>query len=577
MAGDNKQPVNDKKIIGLVAVLIFLGIALVALVNVSNRLLAGTQAFSDGLLVWASTEKNAVIHLINYVNTGNEKYYNEFEEAFFIIEGFSMARKELVKEDINYDIVDKGISRGRTQPGDVENAVWIYEYFGWSPVVKNLSMQWKESDVLVSKLQAIGLEVHQQMAGGTLTEAEKQEYIQQINDINNQITNHKKVFAIAVTSAALTINNAVYWLTLILGLFFLLLGGYVAVRFLRQTQKWGASIQESERKFRNVLENSQDIIYQLDREEGKYVYMSPTKEMIGYNEKEILEQGPEFIYSRIHPEDKERLQKEMDEVRNKRSMGDDYRTETEFRVKTKKDTYLWVSNKRSAVRSGETGKTFIVGNVRDISEQKKYERKIDRSLKEKEVLLQEIHHRVKNNLAVISGLLYLQQEELEESAAKSAFRKMQSRIDSVALIHEKLYGSESLSDIDLAEYITELTEALVQTNTGRKDIQLKKELQPVKVGIQEAVSFGLTVNELLTNAYKHAFNNRNQGVIKISLKTNGMSRILSISDNGRGLPDDFFEQTHSSFGMSLVQSLLKQLGAEVEINDNGWTEFKITF
>jgi len=357
----------------------------------------------------------------------------------------------------------------------------------------------------------------------------------------------------------------------------LLAGGFVSIRFIRNANKWGESISASERKFRNVLENTQDVMYRLDREKGEYVYMSPTvKDMLGYPADEILKSGPEFIFERVHPEDLETMEREVNEVKNNTSMQG-YSDETEFRIKTNSGRNIWVSNRRSVICDDEGNVTDIVGSVRNITERKEYERKIDQSLEEKKIFLQEIHHRVKNNLAVISGLLFLQKEEVE-GEAKNALQKTQLRIESVAMVHKKLYGSNSLSNINLAEYIDELTDAIAGAyKSDERNITLQKELRSVKIDLTDAVTFGLAINELVNNAYKHGFESASEGIVRVELTGDEQLKTLIVKNNGKGLPADFDLENESSLGMTLVKSLSSQLGADVEFSNGEWTTFKITF
>lgn len=219
-----------------------------------------------------------------------------------------------------------------------------------------------------------------------------------------------------------------------------------------------------------------------------------------------------------------------------------------------------------------------------IIEKKHAEEKIHRSLQEKELLLKEIHHRVKNNLQVISSLLRLQSMHVEDNdnISLKLLQESQHRVQSMALVHEKLYQSESFSEIDFADYVKSLTKSLFrayQTNTNR--IKLNIHVEHTSITIDSAVPCGLVINELVSNALKHAFPDDwpDKGEITIKLHTIENQTIeLIVKDNGKGLPDDFNIEKASSLGVHLIQILVvDQLRGSIELKKKPGTTYKIKF
>lgn len=193
---------------------------------------------------------------------------------------------------------------------------------------------------------------------------------------------------------------------------------------------------------------------------------------------------------------------------------------------------------------------------------------IKTSLKEKDMLLREIHHRVKNSLAIVSGLIELQLDSTDSKEARDILQKSKTRIHSVGLIHEKLYQTESLSNIELDAYIKDLVEAIHGTFTEYKDdVALVFELDKVELDIKRVIPCGLLVNELVVNAFKHAFKKGIQGNLKIRIKNLTDHILLEVSDNGPGLPKDFAPIKDESLGTMLIESFSKQLDAEMEIKE----------
>lgn len=204
----------------------------------------------------------------------------------------------------------------------------------------------------------------------------------------------------------------------------------------------------------------------------------------------------------------------------------------------------------------------------DISDRKRSEEELRNSLKEKEVLLAEIHHRVKNNLAVITGLLELQTYNVENHNAESILRESQMRIHSIAMVHEKLYHNERLSEIKIHNYIHELA-AVVEKTMGNRNtkVEISYDLDPVSLEITQAIPCGLLLNEVLTNSFKHAFDGREQGTLSIDFKTNNNGELtFRITDDGVGFDPNMIKGSRKSLGMKLIRTLSKQLNATMNID-----------
>ena len=215
----------------------------------------------------------------------------------------------------------------------------------------------------------------------------------------------------------------------------------------------------------------------------------------------------------------------------------------------------------------------------EIAERKRAEEQIKASLKEKEVLLKEVHHRVKNNLQVISSLLYLQSKDIENAWVFDIFQDSQSRIRSMALVHEKLYQSQDLGRIDFAEYVQSLANYLYRSyDTSSHLVDLNVNIDRVYLSIDTALPCGLIVNELISNSLRHAFPEGQKGQIWVELRLQHDGQYtLAVSDNGVGLPEDLDFQNTRSLGLQLVNSLVDQLEGTIELDRSTGVAFKITF
>ncbi|WP_017293377.1 PAS domain S-box protein [Geminocystis herdmanii] len=221
----------------------------------------------------------------------------------------------------------------------------------------------------------------------------------------------------------------------------------------------------------------------------------------------------------------------------------------------------------------------IVVSIRNITKLKQIEQKIEKSLQEKEVLLKEIHHRVKNNLQVINSLLNLQSRSIEDKNIRLKFKESQTRIQSMALIHEHLYQSNNLSKIDLSIYIKELVNVLFssyQINTLSIKVEMNIE-QNLFLDIDSAVPCGLIINELITNVLKYAFEDHQKGKLLIEINTdNDENLVITIKDNGKGLPPELDWEKTTTLGLRLVKNLTNQLRGNIVLNTQQGTKWTIT-
>jgi PAS domain S-box-containing protein len=232
---------------------------------------------------------------------------------------------------------------------------------------------------------------------------------------------------------------------------------------------------------------------------------------------------------------------------------------------------------RSPIETND-GPMVILGIV-DSSERGQEAARFRAAVKAKDVLLGEIHHRVKNNLQIVSSLLDLQAARVSDQATRDLLRDSQNRIHSMALIHQTLYGSKDLETVDFAQFSETLLSVLVRSYGIEPDrITVRVDVEPVDLPIDLAVPCGLVLNELITNAIKHAFPNRGRGEIRIALSRQpGDEVLLSVSDNGIGLPDHMDTSRVETIGLQLVELLATQLDGEISIHRSGPTQFSLRF
>lgn len=225
------------------------------------------------------------------------------------------------------------------------------------------------------------------------------------------------------------------------------------------------------------------------------------------------------------------------------------------------------------------GRTVILGNVRDITERIKIEIQIKKSLEEKEILLKEIHHRVKNNMQLISSLLNIQAGYIKDEEIQGIFNALHDRIRSMSLLYDMLYKSKDLARVDLSEYIRNLTTRLISMYRDKVGpIDLKLNVKDVYLDLKRAVPCGLIITELVSNSLKHAFSETERGEIAVEMYPDkGEKYTLIIRDSGKGFPEGLDFRETESLGMKLVVNFVNQLKGTIELNRKEGTKYKIVF
>jgi PAS domain S-box-containing protein len=249
----------------------------------------------------------------------------------------------------------------------------------------------------------------------------------------------------------------------------------------------------------------------------------------------------------------------------------------EARLMDKNGNLRWVNVRLTSIEK-ENAISFILIIASDITELKQYEKEIQDSLHEKEILLQEIHHRVKNNMQIISSLLSIQTRYVDDEESINVLKESQNRVKSLAMIHEKLYKSKNFNKIYLIDYIESLVWDLFYSYAIEKGrIKPILDIDDIKLNIETSVPCGLIITELVSNSLKYAFPDQSEGVLNVSLKIKDDFYELCISDNGIGIPENIDFYNTDSLGLQLVNSLTDQIDGEIEFDRSNGSKFTITF
>jgi PAS domain S-box-containing protein len=329
------------------------------------------------------------------------------------------------------------------------------------------------------------------------------------------------------------------------------------------------ALKDSEEKYRQLVENAQEGIWSIDAETKTTFVNQRMAEILGYDVDEMLEK-PLFSFM---DETGVKLAKYNLERREK-----GIKEQHDFEFIRKDGNRVYASLETSPILDADGKYLGALAMVADITDRRKMEEEIKKSLEEKEILLKEIHHRVKNNLMIISSLLNLQSQYIKDKTSKNIFKESQNRARSMALIHERLYQSTDLKRINFGDYIRTLSRELFRiyvADTGL--IELNINVEDIFLDINTAIPLGLIVNELITNSLKHAFTEGMKGHINVNFHPQDDHYEFIVTDNGIGFPEDLNFQQTDSLGLQLVNSLTSQIGGKIQLKRNNGAEFKITF
>ena len=349
-------------------------------------------------------------------------------------------------------------------------------------------------------------------------------------------------------------------------------GLWAIVRDISKRKESEKLLLESESKFRELFDNANDMIALNEIEEnimpGKFIEVNKIGiERLGYSREEFLNMTPTDI---VAPDNHAKMRIIAKEFQN------NSRAQFEIVHLTKDGKRIHVEVNNHLFNLG--GRHVALAISRDITERKISEEKINYSLKEKNVLLKEIHHRVKNNMQIISSLLSLQTNYIDDNIALDVLKESQNRVKTMAMIHEKLYQSNDFVNIKFDDYILRLVSDLFYSYNIQED-QIKPVIQveDVKLNIETAVPCGLIISELVSNSLKYAFPEGKNGKMNISLKRLLNKYELTVSDNGIGFPEDLDFRNTNSLGLQLVNNLVEQIDGEITLEYGQGTKFTIIF
>jgi PAS domain S-box-containing protein len=528
---------------------------------------------------WISEEKETVSNLHHYLLTGDSTYYREYRKDFNMlqkrVEWGNLIIDPSVDRERIVGILSEKTSQSRWQ---IKKSIFVnrnLQYF--EPVRQTVQQSLKLTGTL-GQLDSLGIRVASALADPPVSQAQRTELSGQLRQLKLRIEElgYELNQQHAKTSAwmqDLIVNG-----TIVLAAFLLLISIGVILAMNRKQQKSerrlfqrSKQLRLSKEKFRKLFDNSPLSIAYLDENKRIVQINDSFKCLFGYSLQEIENRRPDQF---ITPADK---QEEGHSIEQQALRGEPVTIKSVRTDKQGNRIHVILTTVPIEYQQELTGFFAI---FTDITEQIDNQKQLQETIQDREVLIQEIHHRVKNNLAIISGLLFMQSEKSGDPKTIAHLQDALNRIQSMALVHEQLYRqTESDAHINMDDYLPNLTKSIRDTSgTSQENVQINVEAENITLPLTKAVPIGLLTTELLMNAYKHAFNEYSEGYINVTLSKSNRQFKLDVTDNGFGLPADFSLQS-DSLGINIINNLVEQIEGEInyESTPDRGTHFSITF
>ncbi len=561
--GSSKRFDIDKKMIGILSVFTCLGILLVFTIVTATTTMSALRGFASLQTHWTETRKEASIQLTSYLRTGEEQYYQGFNESVDLIQDIKVIREELLKESPDYNKVRKSFLKIPAIPEDSDALITTFERYHRFPDFQQAINQWIVSDSFIDQMQALISNLRQEKDTNSFDTVTREEAIAHVFELDRKLTEAQHKLTGALSSGTYFLKQLILWVSSSLGLILLITGGFLSFRFLKSLKQSRIAIEVSEQRYRSLFEQNPNAVCSISKE-GRFLQGNKALEsMLGYPLKDL--KGEEFSRF-VEPSDLEKVKKHF----QKALEGDPQFFEAVGIKKNGDRIYTEITSLPIYVDGEITG---VYGITQNITERKNNEQKIKEQLEEKSHLLIEIHDRVKNNMTLILSLIQLQRDEIINKELKSYFDRTIARIFSMAMVHEQLYDSTNFSKIRMDKYLHQFRDSL--ENDAPAD-QLIIDTDPITLGVKQAIPMALLLNELITNVFKCGAEKHSNGAVKISLSRQQDQIVLTIAEKS-GLHRKNELEESESLEFKLIQVLIQQLEGSFELNQESGISIKIHF
>jgi PAS domain S-box-containing protein len=351
-----------------------------------------------------------------------------------------------------------------------------------------------------------------------------------------------------------------------------------SLRVINDRKKTEKRLQISQVQLENAMDLAHLASWEFDISTNQFLFNDRFYSMLNTT---IDEEGSyimplnDYLKKYVHPKDVHIIKDGIKKILKSKT---GFETELEYRILRKDGKTLYIAVHIRIPQKTKENNINVYGTIQDITDIKLTEKRLKESVKEKEILLKEIHHRVKNNMQIISSLLNIQTLYVDDDESINVLKESQNRVKSMAMIHEKLYGSKNFNKICFPDYIESVVWDLFYSYSIEKDTIIPLlDIDDIRLNIETSIPCGLIITELVSNCFKYAFPDNRKGELKVSLKIKQDYYVLTISDDGIGFPKNIDFNNTKTLGLELVNNLVNQIEGTIQLNTNLGTEFVIKF
>lgn len=562
---------TDRRIILILIIFSVCVFGMVGVTYMTISTMGATRSYGTLKDNWRFLRMDATKNLIEYAHTRKPAYYELYNQEINVLKKYSQARKELMKPHYNYQFVVSAFGtklKNISAIEDLPTMIKLFRLLRKHSVLSQIITLWNQGDQNLTDLDTLAIHLHERIQAGTLDQATLANSINKILLIDTQFNNMRNKLNFVTDKSSEWLKHTLWLTTLAIGLILLIIGAGSTTMVLRSSSRMRKTIEENEQRFQSLFDNNPNAVF-LKNLKGQIVKCNEAAtNLTEYSSDELMKMNLEQIIIPDHrPLVKDNFDKAAGGIAKPIEVNGVTRNGQNFTIELT-NIPVYVNNKC----------TGVFGVADNITARKIQEKRIRDTLREKEILLSEIHHRVKNNLALINGLLDLQVLHADNPELSGILADAQRRVHSMAKVHEMLYRETSFSSINLKSYIHKLSENIANTfSRSHKGIVSEIDAEELQININKAIPIGLILNELITNVYKHAFEAGEDGAIFIILKNEGKQYTLSVLSDGLPLPSDFNPDNYKTMGMTLIRTLTTQIHAGLEVVHGEKEGIKIRF
>lgn len=545
---DSRRLNVDRKMIGILSVFAVFGTFLVITIVIATNTLSGLRGFASLQTYWTEARKEASLQLVNFIESSDPVYYARFDSAMQYVQKAETVRVELLKNGSDHISVKRQLGDIYSVPRDLDFMITTFEYFHKFPDFKEAITVWDESDSYMKEMQELADYSRQLMEDSEFDEETRKAAIRELFYLDRKLTDMQHRLAQSLSDGAHLLNTVIMWIAISIGAILLITGFMLSFRFLKSMKKWHKVLEISEQQYRSLFEQNPNAVCYISRE-GLFIEGNSVLENVtGYSLEEL--KGESFIrFFEAYELDR------IEEYFQKTLSGEPQTYETMGIKKSGERMYSEITSLPIIVDGDIVG---VYGVIHDITDRKLAKKKIEEQLEEKTHLLTEIHDRVKNNLALISTLIQLQRTSITDNVQSLYWDRTISRVHSMAMVHERIYATDSFSEIAMDGCINDLCKAVSHGKLPPEKWKLNVAAEKIYMDVKQAMSVGLLLNEILENLSTAARAEDAGGVVEIEFYDDGEETVLSVrmradSDEISLAPDP------SALGMKLIKVLVKQL------------------